>query len=88
MMISVAASCGHGCSSAHGSDGPGFWTGAASGGLLGYLFGDRHNPGHATSYAEPIESRPLWYAPPSMAENVTDTLLTHVSEGFGGTARR
>lgn len=82
------AHVGHGYNSAHGSDGPGFWTGAATGGLLGYLFGDRHNPGPVTSCAEPVESQPLWYAPTSTADNVTDSLFTHVSEGFGGTARR
>lgn len=84
---STDASCGSGAGlgSRGGSGLGGFWTGAATGGLLGYMFGNRGNTGYASSgFGYPREgtysSAPSFSSPSSSG--------THSSSGFGGTRRR
>lgn len=84
------ASCGaaRGYGSAGGSAGLGggsFWTGAATGGLLGYMFGSRNNPGYQTSYGYPREGT---FASSSSFGGSSSSGGTHTSSGFGGTRRR
>lgn len=77
------ASCGAAGGSA-GLGGGGFWTGAATGGLLGYMFGSRNNPGYQTAYGYPREST---FAS-SRSFGGSSSSDTHTSSGFGGTRRR
>ncbi|XP_075722186.1 store-operated calcium entry-associated regulatory factor-like [Rhipicephalus microplus] len=81
------------------SEGPGFWTGAATGGLVGYLFGNRGTdacercvydfPVERTS-APPVERNfePASYFAsdsPYVSDQMSDMVT---STGFGGTDRR
>ncbi|XP_049515106.1 store-operated calcium entry-associated regulatory factor isoform X2 [Dermacentor silvarum] len=90
--------CARGFRPASTSEGPGFWTGAATGGLLGYLYGNRGcDRGERTVHAAPIERT---FEPASSLGNsssneeytATDvsSVLSDVitSTGFGGTDRR
>ncbi|XP_054931125.1 store-operated calcium entry-associated regulatory factor-like isoform X3 [Dermacentor andersoni] len=90
--------CGPVISPASTSQGPGFWTGAATGGLLGYLFGNRGcDTGERTVHAAPIERtfEPVSFFGNSCTSdgytatdvgNVLSDVIT--SAGFGGTDRR
>ncbi|XP_054931124.1 store-operated calcium entry-associated regulatory factor-like isoform X2 [Dermacentor andersoni] len=78
-------SCGPVISPASTSQGPGFWTGAATGGLLGYLFGNRGcDTGERTVHAAPIERT---FEPVSFFGN-SCTSDGYTATGFGGTDRR
>lgn len=60
MPTGQAPNINYGCAPtmwpASSSGGPGFWTGAATGGLLGYLYGDRGtNAGERHVYTAPVE---------------------------------
>ncbi|XP_070382097.1 store-operated calcium entry-associated regulatory factor-like isoform X2 [Dermacentor albipictus] len=98
ITINRTTRCGPVISPARTSEGPGFWTGAATGGLLGYLFGNRGcDTGERTVHAAPIERT---FEPASFFGNActsdgytaTDVgnVLSDVitSAGFGGTDRR
>ncbi|KAL3185500.1 hypothetical protein MRX96_005036 [Rhipicephalus microplus] len=85
------ASCGS--ARAHGAGGVGgggFWTGAAAGGLLGYLLGNSNNAGYSTGYGYPREGtfRPSPSFSTSSFGGASTSSETHTSSGFGGTRRR
>ncbi|XP_069579814.1 store-operated calcium entry-associated regulatory factor isoform X2 [Brachyistius frenatus] len=56
--------------------GPGFWSGMGTGGVLGYLFGRQRNSSYSDSRAPPTRE------PPSSSSG------TRTASGFGGTRRR
>lgn len=82
------ASCGS--ARAGGVGGGGFWTGAAAGGLLGYLLGNSNNAGYSTGYGYPREGtfRPSPSFSTSSFGGASTSSETHTSSGFGGTRRR
>ncbi|GFN98526.1 store-operated calcium entry-associated regulatory factor [Plakobranchus ocellatus] len=73
-----------------GSDtGSGFWTGAATGGLLGYMFGSRNN--HQTSYNTPNyrgNSGGFFTSHSGSPSPSSGSSGTRTASGFGGTSRR
>ncbi|GFS17848.1 store-operated calcium entry-associated regulatory factor [Elysia marginata] len=84
---------GHRSNGGAGS-GNGFWTGAATGGLLGYMFGSRNN-----NYAHNNYSSRTWQSPsPSTggffssdsgsSSSSRGSSGTRTASGFGGTSRR
>ncbi|KAM7286708.1 store-operated calcium entry-associated regulatory factor isoform X1 [Ixodes scapularis] len=80
------ASCGSGAGlgGRGGSGLGGFWSGAAAGGLLGYMFGNRGNTGYASSgFGYPREG--TFSSAPSFSSSSSGT---YSSSGFGGTRRR
>jgi len=84
-------SCSGG-TSARGSSstsGPGFYSGMAAGGLMGYLFGNRNN---SSTYSRPYGSS-SYYGPStsgtsSSSGGGSSGSGTHTSSGFGSTRRR
>nr|F7C1E2.2 RecName: Full=Store-operated calcium entry-associated regulatory factor; Short=SARAF; Short=SOCE-associated regulatory factor; AltName: Full=Transmembrane protein 66; Flags: Precursor [Xenopus tropicalis] len=82
---SKSFSSGYGTS--HSNQGPGFWTGLGTGGVLGYLFGNRR----AQPYQAPYFN--TWTGPSnsdSMHQNYRPPQSSGVrtASGFGGTKRR
>ncbi|XP_030050366.1 store-operated calcium entry-associated regulatory factor [Microcaecilia unicolor] len=72
------------------NSGPGFWTGIGTGGLLGYLFGNRRSqPYHSPSFNTWTNSA---YPPPmqgySDVPRRQESSGTRTASGFGGTRRR
>ncbi|XP_023234244.1 store-operated calcium entry-associated regulatory factor-like [Centruroides sculpturatus] len=67
------------------SGGGGFWTGALTGGLLGYMFGNRNNAYGGSSYQYPRYSR---YQEPTSFSSGFSSSETRTASGFGGTRRR
>ncbi|XP_075528809.1 store-operated calcium entry-associated regulatory factor-like [Dermacentor variabilis] len=89
----TGAGCGsaRGFGPAGGLGGGGFWTGAAAGGLLGYLMGNRNNAGYRTAYGYPSEGTfgsSSSFGSPSSFGGPSTSSGTHSSSGFGGTRRR
>lgn len=85
------ASCGSARATPGGLGGGGFWTGAAAGGLLGYLMGNRNNAGYTTGYGYPREGTfgsSSSFGSPSSFGGPSTSSDTHTSSGFGGTRRR
>ncbi|KAI2804583.1 Store-operated calcium entry-associated regulatory factor [Blomia tropicalis] len=92
---SYGSSCGGGQSSSStrsSSSGPGFYSGMAAGGLLGYLFGSSGS----NTYSRPRPSTSLfgnsdrgYYSGPSTSSGYTSgESETRTTSGFGGTRRR
>ncbi|XP_067122393.1 store-operated calcium entry-associated regulatory factor-like [Centruroides vittatus] len=67
------------------SGGGGFWTGALTGGLLGYMFGNRSNSYGGSSYQYQRHSR---YQEPTSFSSGFSSSETRTASGFGGTRRR
>jgi len=65
------------------SSGPGFWTGAATGGMLGYMFGNRNS--RATSGWNTHNSSSSSFHNSSSSSSPSSS---RTSSGFGGTKRR
>lgn len=80
--------------SAGASSGPGFWTGAGVGGMLGYLFGNANRPyAQNGAYNRPYGGGGAWgfgSNTPSTSWNSggSSSGSTASSSGFGGTRRR
>jgi len=91
---SCSAGAGAGARTARpGSSGGGFWTGAATGGLLGYMFGNRNNTGHNAGYGFRSPQTPFSAAPSSSysfgaSSSGSSSTGTRTASGFGGTRRR
>ncbi|XP_069482267.1 store-operated calcium entry-associated regulatory factor isoform X2 [Ambystoma mexicanum] len=73
------------------NSGPGFWTGLGTGGVLGYLFGNRRaqpgqssyfNTGPGPAFSTPTFGNSSGYSPPQTSSG------TRTASGFGGTKRR
>ncbi|XP_072261511.1 store-operated calcium entry-associated regulatory factor [Pyxicephalus adspersus] len=69
------------------TQGPGFWTGLGTGGVLGYLFGNRGSQPHYTAYS-PYHN--TWSGPSSSGPSFGPSQSSGVrtASGFGGTKRR
>lgn len=96
-------SCGGGYSSGHygyrsardAGAGGGFWTGAATGGLLGYMFGSRNNnygytnPGYRSgSWQSSSPSGGFFSSDSGGSSSSRNSSGTRTASGFGGTSRR
>ena len=74
-------------------NGPGFWSGMAAGGLMGYMFGNRNNSYGRNSYgygqAGPSHAGPSWgHSPGSGGGGGSFSGGSRNATGFGGTRRR
>ncbi|XP_018413401.1 PREDICTED: store-operated calcium entry-associated regulatory factor [Nanorana parkeri] len=69
------------------TQGPGFWTGLGTGGVLGYLFGNRRSQPHYTA-SSPYHN--TWSAPSFSGSTFSSSQSSGVrtASGFGGTKRR
>lgn len=82
-----------GGASAFGSQagqGPGFWTGLGTGGVLGYLFGNQRARTHQSPYT-PYHSTwggPSWSGPVHGGSRPVHSSGVRTASGFGGTKRR
>ncbi|KAM8940542.1 store-operated calcium entry-associated regulatory factor [Pelodytes ibericus] len=74
----------------HATQGPGFWTGLGTGGVLGYLFGNRRaqpcQSPYFNNWAGPTYSNPIY--PPSQPFRAPQSSGVRTASGFGGTKRR
>ncbi|XP_076355118.1 store-operated calcium entry-associated regulatory factor-like isoform X1 [Tachypleus tridentatus] len=75
------------------SAGGGFWTGALTGGLLGYMFGNRNRGWAASDYTH--RERPSWgssggggWFSGGSGSGFSSSSSTRTASGFGGTRRR
>ncbi|XP_059160993.1 store-operated calcium entry-associated regulatory factor-like [Physella acuta] len=69
--------------------GGGFWTGAATGGLLGYFLGNRgNNPGYNSGWAAPRGGFYSSGGSTSFSGGAPSSSGTRTASGFGGTSRR
>ncbi|XP_068127235.1 store-operated calcium entry-associated regulatory factor [Hyperolius riggenbachi] len=71
----------------HATQGPGFWTGMGTGGVLGYLFGSRRSQPNCTAYS-PYHS--TWTGPSfsGSQSGFSQNSGVRTTSGFGGTKRR
>ncbi|KAM5193544.1 store-operated calcium entry-associated regulatory factor [Mantella aurantiaca] len=81
---------GFGNTASYGSQatqGPGFWTGLGTGGVLGYLFGNRRSQPQYTAYSpyHNTWSGPSFSGPTSSSSHSSGV---RTASGFGGTKRR
>ncbi|XP_053317663.1 store-operated calcium entry-associated regulatory factor [Spea bombifrons] len=74
----------------HATQGPGFWTGLGTGGVLGYLFGNRRaqpcQSPYFNTWTGPSYSGPMYGA--SQPSRAPESSGTRTASGFGGTKRR
>ncbi|XP_029457506.1 store-operated calcium entry-associated regulatory factor isoform X2 [Rhinatrema bivittatum] len=72
------------------NSGPGFWTGVGTGGVLGYLFGNRRSqpycPPSFNTWTNPVYPSPMQGY--SNAARPSESSGTRTASGFGGTKRR
>ncbi|OWF35556.1 store-operated calcium entry-associated regulatory factor-like [Mizuhopecten yessoensis] len=83
-----------------GNTGGGFWTGAATGGLLGYMFGNRGNNHYGSRTYTPYTGSSFWGQPRTQHRSSAfsggssfsfgggGSSGTRTASGFGGTKRR
>ncbi|RUS89265.1 hypothetical protein EGW08_003008 [Elysia chlorotica] len=74
-----------------GGTGGGFWSGAATGGLLGYMFGSRNNAGHSyrgRSWQSAAPSGGFFSSDSGSPSSSRGSSGTRTASGFGGTSRR
>lgn len=75
------------------NDGPGFWSGAATGGLLGYMMGNRNRGadwGSNTQHQNPNPNNNSgnWFSSSNPSPSSGSSSGTRTASGFGGTSRR
>uniref|UniRef100_A0A915L355 Store-operated calcium entry-associated regulatory factor n=1 Tax=Romanomermis culicivorax TaxID=13658 RepID=A0A915L355_ROMCU len=87
---SGSSTFGSGYSTSRPGAGPGFWTGLGTGGLLGYLFGNRGgNSYYGRQYYDspgPSHYRSSWASGSSFGGGASTGSRT--TSGYGGTRRR